>query len=122
MQAALLLSENAVSGDDCVEAPSGIRLGTSVLTSRNMLEADFEVVGHYLHRAAQLSLLLQKEAETTMLSDFIHVATVQLDDKVGYRRVQQLQKEIRTFTMKWPLPGVDTSQLVVLNDIFKEGE
>jgi glycine hydroxymethyltransferase len=103
--------ENAVSGDASAQVPGGIRIGTSAVTSRNMVESDVKVVADFLHRAVQLSLLLQKEAGTKMLKDFVRVATVQEENKVGYQQVQQLRKEVKEFAMKWPLPGVDVSQL-----------
>ena len=104
-----LCSENAVSGDASAQVPGGIRLGTSALTSRNMTEADIKVVADFLHRSVQLSLLLQKEAGTKMLKDFVRVATRQEEGKQGFTQVKQLRDEVRAFASKWPLPGVDTT-------------
>ena len=103
--------ENAVSGDASAQTPGGIRLGTSAITSRNMLESDVKVVANFLHRAVQLALLLQREAGTKMLKDFVRVATTQEEGKVGYAQVRQLRKEVREFAKKWPLPGVDVQNL-----------
>ena len=104
--------ENAVSGDASAQVPGGIRLGTSALTSRNMLEADIKVVADFLHRAVQISLVLQKEAGTKMLKDFVRVATAPQDGKVGAQQVADLRREVRAFARRWPLPGVDVSTLV----------
>lgn len=76
-----------------------------------MLESDIKVVGDFLHRAVQLSLLLQKEAGTKMLKDFVRVATTQEEGKEGYAKVKQLRKEVKEFASKWPLPGVDVATL-----------
>jgi glycine hydroxymethyltransferase len=103
--------ENAVSGDASAQTPGGIRLGTSAITSRNMLESDVKVVANFLHRAVQLAILLQREAGTKMLKDFVRVATTQEEGKVGYAQVRQLRKEVREFAKKWPLPGVDVQNL-----------
>ena len=103
--------ENAVSGDASAQVPGGIRLGTSALTSRNMLEADIKVVADFLHRAVQISLVLQKEAGTKMLKDFVRVATKPEEGKVGHQQVADLGKEVRVFARRWPLPGVDVSTL-----------
>jgi glycine hydroxymethyltransferase len=100
-----------VVGDASAQAPGGIRLGTSALTSRNMLEADMRVVAEFLHRAVQLSLVLQREAGTKMLKDFVRVATVPEAGRVGFEQVRQLRDEVRKFAMKWPLPGADVAQL-----------
>jgi glycine hydroxymethyltransferase len=103
--------ENAVSGDASAQTPGGIRLGTSALTSRDMLEDDIKVVAEFLHRSVQIALTLQKEAGTKMLKDFIKVATTEQPGKVGFKQVQDLRREVRNFAKKWPLPGVDISAL-----------
>ncbi|KAF7291855.1 Serine hydroxymethyltransferase [Mycena indigotica] len=107
----ITINKNAVSGDASAQVPGGIRLGTSAITSRNMLESDVKIVADFLHRAVQLSLLLQKEAGTKMLKDFVRVATVQTEGKEGYVKVKELREEVQNFAMKWPLPGVDVSTL-----------
>lgn len=103
--------ENAVSGDASAQVPGGIRLGTSALTSRDMQEADIKVVADFLHRAVQLSLLLQKEAGSKLLKDFVRVATNQEEGKEGFTQMKQLRDEVRVFASKWPLPGVDVANL-----------
>ncbi|KAG6821106.1 hypothetical protein H0H93_006445 [Arthromyces matolae] len=107
----ITINKNAVSGDASAQVPGGIRLGTSALTSRDMREEDIKVVADFLHRAVQLSLLLQKEAGSKLLKDFVRVATVQEEGKTGYAQVRQLRDEVRAFASKWPLPGVDVSAL-----------
>lgn len=103
--------ENAVSGDASAQVPGGIRLGTSALTSRDMKEEDIKVVAGFLHRSVQLSLLLQKEAGSKLLKDFVRVATSQEEGKQGFAQVQQLRDDVRTFARRWPLPGVDVASL-----------
>lgn len=76
-----------------------------------MREEDIKVVAGFLHRTIQLSLLLQKEAGTKMLKDFVRVATIQVEGKHGFVQVQQLRNEVRAFARKWPLPGVDVASL-----------
>ncbi|KAF8920007.1 serine hydroxymethyltransferase-domain-containing protein [Mucidula mucida] len=105
----ITINKNAVSGDASAQVPGGIRLGTSALTSRNMTEEDIKVVAGFLHRAVQISLLLQKEAGTKMLKDFVRVATTETEGKEGFAKVQELRGEVEQFASKWPLPGVDVS-------------
>jgi len=107
----ITINKNAVSGDASAQVPGGIRLGTSALTSRDMKEADIKVVADFLHRAVQLSLLLQKEAGSKLLKDFVRVATTQEEDKKGFAQVKQLRDEVQAFASKWPLPGVETANL-----------
>ncbi|KAI0313165.1 glycine hydroxymethyltransferase [Amylostereum chailletii] len=102
----ITINKNAVSGDKSAQVPGGIRLGTSALTSRNMTEDDLRTVGSFLHRAVQLSLLLQKEAGSKLLKDFVRVATTPEEGKVGASQVRTLAKEVREFARQFPLPGV----------------
>lgn len=101
----LFYTENAVSGDKSAQTPGGIRLGTSALTSRNMTEADHRTVAEFLHRTVQLALTLQKEAGSKLLKDFLRVAEKS-------EEVKALRGEVRAFARKWPLPGVDVSNIV----------
>ena len=103
--------ENSVSGDVSAQTPGGIRLGTSALTSRDMLESDIKIVAEFLHRSVQIALTLQKEAGTKLLKDFVNVATTQQEGKVGFAQVQELRRDVRAFATKWPLPGVDVKGL-----------
>ncbi|KAH7882387.1 glycine hydroxymethyltransferase [Phlebopus sp. FC_14] len=107
----ITINKNAVSGDASAQTPGGIRLGTSALTSRNMLEVDIKVVAEFLHRAVQLSLLLQKEAGTKMLKDFVRVATTESEGKEGAKKVKELRRDVVEFARKWPLPGADVSTI-----------
>jgi glycine hydroxymethyltransferase len=104
-----VIPENAVSGDASAQVPGGIRLGTSALTSRDMTEKDIEQVTEFLHRAVQLALVLQKEAGSKMLKDFVRVATT--GEGEGARGVKELRRDVRVFARQWPLPGVDVSSL-----------
>lgn len=74
-----------------------------------MTEGDIKIVADFLHRSVQLSLLLQKEAGTKMLKDFVRVATQQEEGKQGFAQVKQLRHEVQAFASKWPLPGIDTT-------------
>jgi glycine hydroxymethyltransferase len=100
-----------VSGDTSAVTPGGIRLGTSALTSRDMKEEDMKTVAGFIHRALELAKVLQKEAGSKLLKDFVRVATKQEEGKSGYAQVQALRKEVHEFATKFPLPGVDVSQL-----------
>lgn len=76
-----------------------------------MTEKDIAVVAEFLHRSVQIALLLQKEAGTKMLKDFVRVATQVEEGKQGALKVNELRKEVREFARKWPLPGVDVKNL-----------
>jgi len=100
----ITINKNAVSGDKSAQTPGGIRIGTSALTSRNMLEEDHKKVAQFLHRTVQLSLQIQKEAGSKLLKDFIRVAT---GGGESAQAVKQLKQEVHAFARSFPLPGLD---------------
>lgn len=71
-----------------------------------MREDDLRTVASFLHRAVQLALLLQKESGSKQLKDFVRVATVSEEGKVGAQQVAQLRREVHAFARKWPVPGI----------------
>ncbi|KAH6903119.1 glycine hydroxymethyltransferase [Coprinopsis sp. MPI-PUGE-AT-0042] len=107
----ITINKNAVSGDASAQVPGGIRLGTSALTSRDMVEEDIKKVGEFLHRAVQISLTLQKEAGSKLLKDFVRVATSPSEGQVGHKQVLELRDEVQAFAKRFPLPGVETANL-----------
>ena len=73
-----------------------------------MYEKDMEVVGEFLHRAVEIAGLLQKEAGSKLLKDFVAKATT--GDGEGRKQIEQLKADVKAFATKFPLPGVpDTS-------------
>ncbi|KAJ2826613.1 glycine hydroxymethyltransferase shm1, partial [Coemansia erecta] len=100
----ITLNKNSVCGDKSAVTPGGVRIGTSALTSRGFKEADFELVGDFLHRTVEISLELQAQAGSKLLKDFMAVATK--SDKIA-----ALQKEIEAFATSFPMPGFDVSTL-----------
>ena len=70
-----------------------------------MREDDLRTVAGFLHRAVQLSLLVQEESGSKLLKDFVHTATVPQEGKVGAQQVAQLRRDVREFARRWPLPG-----------------
>lgn len=49
-----------LEGDKSALRPSGLRLGTPALTSRGLLEEDFQKVAHFIHRGEGEAWLLAK--------------------------------------------------------------
>ena len=88
--------------------PGGIRIGTNALTSRSMTEKDMDKIGEFLHRAVEIAQVLQKEAGSKLLKDFIAKATT--GEGEGRKMILQLADDVKAFATSFPLPGVpDTS-------------
>merc|ERR1712032_610417 len=66
----ITLNKNCVPGDRSAVTPGGVRIGTPALTTRKMVEVDFEQVGIFLHEAVVIALKLQ-EKSGPKLKDFV---------------------------------------------------
>lgn len=100
----ITLNKNAVSGDTSAMVPGGVRIGTSALTSRNMVESDMEKVGEFLHRAVEIAAVLQNEAGSKLLKDFVAKATT--GEGEGRKLIEALSEDVQKFATTFPLPGI----------------
>ncbi|BGP17902.1 hypothetical protein JCM10213_005357 [Rhodosporidiobolus nylandii] len=102
----ITLNKNSVPGDKSAATPGGVRIGSNALTSRSMKEAEMSVVADMLHRAVQIGLKAQSEANSKLLKDF--VAKLQGDGEAA-QQLKQLKQDVHDFATKFPLPGVPNS-------------
>lgn len=107
----ITVNKNAVSGDTSALVPGGVRVGLGALTSRSMFEPEMEQVGEFLHRAIEIAGILQKEAGSKLLKDFVKMATE--GNGEGRKAIEQLKKDVVAFATKYPLPGVPDSSKIV---------
>jgi len=89
-------NKNAVLGDKSMWTPGGIRLGTSPLTTRGLVEADFVAIAGFLARAVGITQRLQEQHGKKL--DDIRKALP--DDE----EVQVLAKEVGEFAARFPMP------------------
>lgn len=50
----ITLNKNSVLGDLSAFTPGGVRIGTPAMTSRGLLESDWEQVADFLHEAIEV--------------------------------------------------------------------
>eukprot|EP00954_Amorphochlora_amoebiformis_P006406 501518-Amorphochlora_amoeboformis.AAC.1 len=79
--------------------PGGIRMGAPALTTRGLMEKDFEQVGEFVHQGIELSIDIQKDAASTKMKDFIPVLEKNND------RVSKLKDEVSKFAGSFPAIG-----------------
>lgn len=83
--------------------PSGVRLGTPALTTRGMKEKDMKKVAVWIRRAIDevkgYRLPATKEERTPYLKEF-------RANMVKNKNLQKIAKEIKIFTVKFPVPGI----------------
>ena len=56
------LNKNSVVGDTSATNPGGIRIGTCALTTRNLKEDDFKIVGDFINECVELCLRVQNDS------------------------------------------------------------
>jgi glycine hydroxymethyltransferase len=95
----ITLNKNCVPGDRSAVTPGGVRIGAPALTTRTMVEADFEQIAAFLHEAIQIALKIQ-EKSGPKLKDFIaeFPATPELE---------ALKTKVHAFATSFPMPGFD---------------
>ncbi|PVU92899.1 hypothetical protein BB561_003545 [Smittium simulii] len=103
----ITLNKNSVVGDKSAVSPGGIRIGTSALTSRGFVEADFKVVADFLNEAVELAVEIQASVPggSKLLKDFAVTAAES-------PKIQELRSKVEAFAITFPMPGVDTSNIV----------
>lgn len=99
----ITLNKNCVPGDTSAVTPGGVRIGAPALTTRKMVEADFEQIAVFLSKALEIALKLQ-EKSGPKLRDFVAL----LD---GNEELAALKAEVNKFSTTFPMPGFDPSTM-----------
>uniref|UniRef100_A0A5F9C5G3 Serine hydroxymethyltransferase n=1 Tax=Oryctolagus cuniculus TaxID=9986 RepID=A0A5F9C5G3_RABIT len=97
-------NKNTCPGDKSALRPSGLRLGTPALTSRGLLEKDFQKVAHFIHRGIELTVQIQDDTgPRATLKEFKEKLA---GDEKHQRAVRALRQEVESFAALFPLPGL----------------
>ncbi|TXG72648.1 hypothetical protein EZV62_001227 [Acer yangbiense] len=99
----ITVNKNAVFGDSSALAPGGVRIGTPAMTSRGLLEKDFEQVGEFLHRAVTITLSIQKQYGK-LLKDFNK-------GLVNNKDIEELKADVEKFSGTFDMPGFAMSEM-----------
>eukprot|EP01116_Phalansterium_solitarium_P006258 TRINITY_DN18565_c0_g1_i1.p1 TRINITY_DN18565_c0_g1~~TRINITY_DN18565_c0_g1_i1.p1 ORF type:complete len:491 (-),score=190.51 TRINITY_DN18565_c0_g1_i1:223-1545(-) len=95
--AGITVNKNAVYGDTSALVPGGVRLGSPALTSRGLLEKDFETIASLLDRGVQIALATQAKVGKA-LKDFVPAVEASED-------IKALRKEVEAFSATFAMPG-----------------
>ncbi|CAH8276789.1 unnamed protein product [Arabidopsis lyrata] len=93
----ITLNRNAVFGDTSFLAPGGVRIGTPAMTSRGLVEKDFEKIGEFLSRAVALTLDIQNQYGK-VLKDFNK-------GLVNNKEIDELKTDVEKFMYAFEMPG-----------------
>uniref|UniRef100_A0A9L0K730 Serine hydroxymethyltransferase n=1 Tax=Equus asinus TaxID=9793 RepID=A0A9L0K730_EQUAS len=97
-------NKNTCPGDRSALRPSGLRLGTPALTSRGLLEKEFQKVAQFIHRGIELTLQIQNDVGIkATLKEFKEKLA---GDEKHQRAVRALREEVESFASLFPLPGL----------------
>ncbi|CDY47310.1 BnaAnng08840D [Brassica napus] len=99
----ITLNKNAVFGDSSALAPGGVRIGTPAMTSRGLVEKDFEKIGEFLSRSVTLTLNIQKE-HGKLLKDFNK-------GLVNNKEIEELKADVEKFSASYEMPGFLMSEM-----------
>lgn len=97
-ECAITLNKNSVHGDTSAMNPGGVRLGSPAMTSRGLVEADFEQIGHFLHRGIGIAQEVQAKSGKK-LKDFLPAL-------VGNAALADLKAEVQAFSGGFHMPGL----------------
>lgn len=99
----ITLNKNCVPGDRSAVTPGGVRIGAPALTTRKMVEADFEQIADFLIAALEIALKIQ-EKSGPKLKDFVAM----LEDNED---ILALRADVNKFATKFPMPGFDPTTM-----------
>ncbi|KAM8814166.1 serine hydroxymethyltransferase, cytosolic [Rhynchonycteris naso] len=97
-------NKNTCPGDRSALRPSGLRLGTPALTSRGLMEKDFQKVARFIHKGIQLTLQIQDDLGAgATLKEFREKLA---GDEKYVKATRALRQEVESFASLFPLPGL----------------
>ncbi|KAJ8319196.1 hypothetical protein KUTeg_004287 [Tegillarca granosa] len=99
----IAVNKNTCPGDKSALKPSGLRIGTPALTSRNFKEQDFVQVVDFIDRAIKITSEIVANCGPT-LKEF----NTKLETDAGIiEKVKTLKSDVENFAVKFPMPGID---------------
>ncbi|CAG8473827.1 7018_t:CDS:10 [Ambispora gerdemannii] len=99
-------NKNTVPGDVSAMIPGGVRVGTPAMTTRGLVESDFEKVTEFIDRAVEIALDVNKK-----VTDFKEYVG---DNGSSEPRIEELKQDVIRFSKSFPTIGFDESELKYL--------
>ena len=95
------MNRNTVPGDKSALRPSGIRIGTPALTSRNFFEKDMEKVVDFIIDAIELSIEVSASLEKTTLKQYKEALAL----AEWQTKMEAVRRRVEEFALTFPMPG-----------------
>lgn len=105
---AITTNKNTVPGDKSALNPSGLRLGTPALTSRNMGEEEMKQTARFIDEAVKIALDASKQLAGREKGHTVKVFREFVDtDEETKKRIAELRARVEEFAERYPMPGFD---------------
>lgn len=101
-EVSIACNKNTVPGDKSALNPSGIRIGTAALTTRDMKEADIQLIVTFMDQAFKIAQDIQVKSGPKLV-DFKRTLA---EDPVFKGRIEELKGKVEEYARKFPLPGL----------------
>jgi len=99
----IAVNKNTCPGDKSAMNPSGIRIGSPALTSRDFKEKDFLRVADFIDQGFKLAVEINKAASSPALKDFKEkMAAPEFKQKL-----HDLKQSVEEFAAQFPMPGLE---------------
>jgi len=95
----IVCNKNTVPGDKSALSPSGLRVGAPAMTSRGLVESDFEKIGEFISRAVKVTQDIQITSGKK-LSDFKRVM-----NETPPASMTELKNDVEAFASSFPTIG-----------------
>jgi len=95
----ITINKNAVPGDTKPFVPGGIRLGTPAMTTRGLVESDFEKVADFIDRGIKIGLEINAVGENSKKLKSFQTAV-----KEHTPKIKALRQEVTEFAKKFQMP------------------
>jgi glycine hydroxymethyltransferase len=99
----ITLNKNCVPGDRSAITPGGVRIGAPAMTTRMMVESDFEQIAMFLHEVLEAALKIQ-EKSGPKIKDF----TVMMETDA---ELQSIKERVNRFATSFPMPGFEVESM-----------
>jgi glycine hydroxymethyltransferase len=92
------VNKNTVPTDKSALHPSGIRLGTSAMTTRGFKHNDFEFTAKIIHQITELTQFIQTSCTTTKFDEFIK------QTNLFPEQIKHIKQEVNNYCHSFELP------------------
>lgn len=104
---AISTNKNTVPGDKSALNPSGLRLGTPALTSRQMGEEEMKRTAGFIDEAIKISSDICQQLKEAGKKDTVKVFKEFVEsDEETKKRITELRGRVEQFAEKYPMPGL----------------